>query len=293
MKSWLARLFFALSFAALTGCANMAAIQEFGKLSADAASYTKLTEQFASSPTRAKLYTFASEEGARKAMDASAIKRKESVRGASLFHAALSEYMTAVADLAGDEATSFDAEIGALADAALAQSYIKESEAKAVKSIGSIVASAATDFYRQRKLKEVIGEADAPLQVVVTAMSDLVSKAFVASLRDEQVTARSYYRNLEQRTRQDDKQSAAAERIYAEGAQKQVELADSIAAAREYAKVLKNIGAAHHELYKQRDKVSDAEVQRQLKQYVRKIRVAYKAARKEGGSSDDEAAAAE
>lgn len=292
MRTWLARVLTALSLAALTGCANMAAIKEFGKISADAANYQKLTAEFGSMPTRGKLYTFASEDDARKTMDAAAERRKPSVKAANLFQATLSEYMTTVADLASDEAVSFDTEIGALADAALAKKYIEEREAKAVKTIGGIIASATTDFYRQRKLKEVIGDADAPLQIVVVAMVDLVNKAFVASLEDEQALVRGYYQNLEQRARHEDRQLAAAERIYAEGAQKQVELAESIAAARAYAKTLQNIGVAHHELYKQRDKVSDAEVQRQLKQYVRKIWLGYKATRKEAAFSDETVAAA-
>lgn len=292
MKTWFVRALAVLSLAALTGCANMAAIQEFGKLSADAASYQKLTAEFAGMPTRGKLYTFSSEEDSRKRMDALAEQRKAPVKAANLFQAALSEYLTAVADLAGDEVVSFDAEIGGLAEAALAQKYIKESEAKAVKAIGGIIASAATDFYRQRKLKEVIGDADAPLQIVVAAMVDLVSKTFVASLETEQAFARTYYRNLEQRARHEDKQLAAAERIYTEGAHKQVELAESIAAARAYAKTLQNIGAAHHELYQQRERVSDAEVQRQLRHYVKKIWVGYKATRKEAVSGDDAPATA-
>jgi hypothetical protein len=281
MGTWFKRFAAVALFAVLTGCANLSAIQEFGKLSADAASYTKLTQEYASSPTRSKQYTLASEEDKRKALDALAETRKAQVASLQLYHSTLFEYMTAISDLASDEVVSFDDELGGLADAALKQKYIKESEAKAVKSLGTILASAATDFYRQRKLKEVIGQADAPLQTVIGAMHTIVVGGYASSLENEKAYARSYYRNLEARARNDDKQTVLAERLYGERIAKEAELDGRITASEQYGNVLKAIGSAHHKLFEQRDKVSDAEVQRQLKQYVKKIWAGYKAVQAE------------
>jgi prophage DNA circulation protein len=293
MKAWVVRLLAALSIAASSGCANMAAIQEFGALSADATSYTKLTDEFASSPSRTKQYTFAAEADKRQEMDKLAKDREGKAKAAKLFHSTLSEYMAAVAALAADEAVSFDDEVGKLADAALKNKYIKESEANAVKSLGSIVVSAFADFYRQRKLKEVIEKGDAPLQVIVNAMKELVTQDYVASLDGEMRYARSYYRNLEQRARMDDKQSALAERIYAEGAGKLLEIEERTAAVKSYAKTLDEIGSAHRKLYEQRDKISDAEVQRQMKQYAKRIWAGYKASRGDAASDKSTADAAQ
>lgn len=292
MNVWILRLLAVFSLSALVGCANLSAIQAFGKLSSDAAGYTKLTQEYASSPARSKQFTLASENEQREAMEVSATSRKGDVAALALYHATLSEYMAAVADLAADEATSFDDEIGKLSDAALKQGYIEEREAKAVKSIGTLIAGALTDYYRQRKLKQVISQADAPLQIVVSAMRKIVGKAYASSLENERSFVRSYYRNLEQRARFDDKQSALAERIYAEGSQKQAEFDQRLAAARHYDTVLKVIGEAHHQLFANSEQVGSAEIQRQLTQYVKRIRATYKAVRGESVSGDDVAAAA-
>ena len=276
MKLWFARLVAALSFITLAGCANMAAIQEFGKLSADAAGYTKLADEYASSPTRNQQYTFAAEKAARDTMVRQAAERRAQVERLRLLQKTLAAYMSTVADLAGDEVTSYDTEIGSLTDAAVAQNYISDNDAKAVKSILSIIASAATDFYRQRKLREVVEVANAPLQQVVQSMVG-IDKAYVESLKTEQDVVVSYYRNMEMKAR-DDKQSALAEQFFSTGQVKQVEFTDRVAAVNSYSNTLETIGKAHADLYANRDKISDKEVQRQVRAYVKKIYAGYKAA---------------
>lgn len=284
MRSHVIRLTSALVLTLLAGCANLAAIQEFGKLSADSAGYTKLTEEYASSPSRRKQYTLSTETKQREKLDEQGAQRQPQIQRLLLYHKTVSEYMKAVADLAADEATSFDEEIGGLADAAIKEKYIEEDKGKAVKSISSAIASALTDFYRQRKLKQVIDMANAPLQLVLGDMTTLVS-AYEESLRIEQADAQRYFRALESTARHQDKQNAAAEQIWAHMLERDVQMKDRVEAAAQYGKVLQKIGEAHQKLYDNRDKVSDAEVQRQLRQYSKQIYAAYKVARGESASA--------
>lgn len=284
MRNNIIRLTSALVLTLLASCANLAAIQEFGKLSADSAGYTKLTEEYASSPRRRKQYTLSTDCKQRERLDEQTAQRQPQIQRLMLYHKTVSDYMKAVADLASDEATSFDEGIGGLADAAIKEKYIEEDKAKAVKSIASAIASAVTDFYRQRKLKQVIDKANAPLQLVLGDMATLV-KAYEESLRIEKEDAQGYFRTLESTARHQDKQSATAELIRSHGLERDLQLKDRVEAAAQYGKVLQKIGEAHQKLYDNRDKVSDAEVQRQLRQYSRQIFAAYKVARGESASA--------
>jgi hypothetical protein len=268
----------------MAGCANLVAIQEFGKLSADSAGYTKLTEEYGSSPSRRKQYTLSSESDQRTTLDEQAAQRLPQVQRLILYHKTVSEYMKAVANLAADEVVSIDEDISGLADAAVKAKYIEEEKAKAVKSIASTIASALTDVYRQRKLREVIDKANAPLQLVLGDMATLVN-AYEESLRIEKADAQRYFRALESTARHQDKQIAIAEQIWARGAERDIQLKDRGDAAAQYGKVLQKIGEAHQKLYDNREKVSDAEVQRQLRQYSKQINAAYKVARDESAST--------
>lgn len=278
MANHLIRLVSMLCIALTAGCANLTAIQEFGRISSDSAGYTELTEEYATSPVRRKQYTLSSENEQRKILDRQAAQRVPQVERLMLYHKTVEEYMKAVANLAGDEAINFDEGINRLADAALQAKYIDGEKAGAVKTIASAIANALTDYYRQRKLDEVIAKANGPLQLVLGDMVTLVG-AYEESLMIEKADVRKYYRTLESIARHKDKQTAYAEEIWRKGREQEFLLNARIKAAVEYVSVLDEIGKAHQELYDNRDNVGSDEVQRQLRWYSRKIYDAYKIVR--------------
>lgn len=268
----------------LAACANLGAIREFGEISSDSAGYTQLTTEYATSPDRRKQYTFASENEQRSTLDGQAAERNAQVQALLLYHRAVSEYMQALAELASDKPTSFDSEIGGLADAAVKAEYIQQAEGDAIKTIASAIANAATDFYRQRKLKQVIGEANAPLQLVLSDMSTLV-RGYEESLCIEQTDARSYYRRLEQMARHDDKKSVEAERVWGDGQARDTAIDHRLVAAKAYQNTLKRISEGHQSLYDNRDRISKAEVQSQIRRYAGLIQSSYKAVKDYSSSS--------
>ena len=69
------RIATALLVLGLSGCANLAAIQEFGRLSADGAGYTKLTQDYLSVPDRARKNAQGSGADQSAALDALKAKR--------------------------------------------------------------------------------------------------------------------------------------------------------------------------------------------------------------------------
>lgn len=261
----------------LCACANLGSIREFAALSSDSAGYTALTNEYATSPTRLKKYTLEADDAQRKILDEQACQRKAQVEKLLLFHRTVSSYMKALSELSSDEIVSYDKELKDLTDKALTAKYIDEKEAGAVNAIAGLIARAATDFYRQKKLKLVIGEANAPLQDLLAVMKNLVD-SYSSSLENEKAAIVLYHRRLMTTARQE-KQSVVAEHLWLESQVEAERLDTRIRAAENYHKTISAISAAHADLYANRDRVSDKEVQRQMREYSSKIRDAYKAAR--------------
>jgi hypothetical protein len=70
----------------LAGCANLGAIQEFGKLSADSAGYTKLTDDYLAGPSNQKKYTLTSEADKRDELDRLSKERAKQGDQLGLYH---------------------------------------------------------------------------------------------------------------------------------------------------------------------------------------------------------------
>lgn len=313
----LLRVFASIAIVALSGCANLAGIQNFGKLSSEVAAYSKLTNDYAAGPRDSQKYTLSSEDQQRKVLATQATLRAKQVAKLRLLQTTLSEYMAAVAALAGDEVVSFDAELASFADSAQSTNMITAKEATAIKSIAGIIATALTDFYRQKKLLEVIEKADPHVQTLVTSIRGTVD-AYQEALEVDKQRARGHLLRMETLARAERSAleevrllarrdlvptgpnawaylpSLQAEEIWVERLKVEKDFDDKIKATRSYDVAMEGIAKAHSNLFANRSKVEDAEVQRQLMQYVKKISAAYKATKGDGdvAPADDKKTAA-
>jgi hypothetical protein len=263
----------------LCSCANLGSIKEFSAISSDSAGYTALTEEYATSPERLKKYTLEANEAQRTILTNQASERRAQVEKLRLFHKAVSAYMSALAELSSDELVSYDDDIAKLTSEAVAGGFLDDREVNSVNQISGLIARAATDNYRQRKLKVVLREANAPLQALLSTMESLI-RAYGSSLRNEKAAVSSYYRALIA-TARDEKQSAYAEELWLKSQAESERLDSRISAATGYSKTISNISSAHQKLFDERNRVSDKEVQRQIREYSSRIREAYKEARGE------------
>ena len=264
------------------GCANLGEIREFGKLSADSAGYTQLTDDYLSSPVRQKKYTFSNEKEVRDKLDELMKSRAVQAEKLKLYHKAIESYMKALADLAGDEVTNSDKELGSLIDNAKSTNLVPQDQADALKSISSVLSDAATNLYRQRKLHDVIDRANAPLQNVISGLIFNVGSAYPEAINGEEQYFVSYYQVLlatakePLTTSKEPREPAAAQLIIDLVAEKRPAFESRRKAATAYVATLKNIGIAHQYLHDNRDRLSNDEVRSAMKHYATEIYSAYK-----------------
>ena len=261
----------------LTGCANLDAIREFGKLSSDSAGFTKQTAEYVSTYERRKAWTFKDRAEQLAALDADTAARKPQAIELKLYHKVVSDYMSALADLAADEVPTYDKELGGLVDQAVKLKAIDETNAAAAKQISTIIADAATNLYRQRKLKYIIGEANPPLQQVLARMQFFVEQ-YQRTAKTEKDAFDSYYQSLEDLAR---KANEAMFAQYAWAMKNELEPArqERVDAAKAYLETIREISQAHQNLYDNRDRIDNKEFLTQFRRYTKAIYAAYKATR--------------
>jgi len=267
----------------LTGCANLGAIQEFGRMSADGASYTRLTNDYVQSPEVRKAYTFRADTAQRDNLTRVAEERKKQSAELAIYHKSISAYMNALADLAGDETPSFDPELDAMVDAAAEARYLTEEKAEAVRALGKALTNALASAYQQRELKQVIENANGPLQKVIASMT-VVMEGFAESLDTQHTAFVSYHQTLIGMGEEKGKDGTMREPVAAQMAYANLELGKPAYAARaraipKYIETLQKIAAAHQSLYDNRNRISCKEVLSQLAKQTRQIRAAYVAVR--------------
>lgn len=270
----------------LAGCVNLSAVQEFGKLSADSAGYTRLTDEYVSAPDRMRHYTLESDKLTLAELDRQATTRQAQGARLKAYHKAVEDYMKALADLAGDNIVAYDSELNGLIDSADRASAITADQAAPLKAVSNLLAHAATDAYRQRKLSEVIAEGNPPLQAIMKDLSQLI-QAYSASIEDERLRLDFYYRELIAQASEPigiagsraPKEPAAAQFIKQIHQERRAAFDERLKAATQYQQTIQVIAQAHQGLYDNRDHLGSAQTVSLIKSYSKQIQTAYKAFR--------------
>ena len=256
----------------LSGCANLGAIQEFARTSADSAAYTRLTDEYVNSPETSKLYTLENDAGERSRLDALAAERKPQAARLLLMHQALASYMAAVGELAADGLAEADTELDGMFDAAVKANYVDETTGAPLRSISKILAEAALNGYRQRELNKVIAAANAPLQQLI-AHQLVLMEAYGQSLANERAMQVRHQRVLHAMAREKSREPVAAELIWERSNLTAVQFREREKALPKYVETLKQIAAGHQALYDNRERLSNQEVAAQIKRYTKRIQL--------------------
>ncbi len=194
-------------------------------------------------------------------------KRADSVT--QMLYRAVAGYFDGLTRLSNNQLTNYhiDRLKNAVQETDLGVLYVKKDEADAYATLTDMMLRWFADSYRQKKIKEYIGEANAPVQVLLSKLEFIESKNLGDLLEFKKDRLFDHYRALLKATLSDyEKQEATAE--YYESVQGITTLEKEIAT---YAKSLKAIARGHQQLYENRNQISAEELRRSLTPYANDI----------------------
>ena len=284
-----------------TGCANLQAIQQFAKSSTEAETYKAIVDDYAQVPERAKYYIFAKNQSV---FDQQKKERSDQVKALMDMQTVIAEYMKALGELAADDLVSYDKSIDSLTAGLKETKALNDTELKAFGSISKLLAKAMADGYRQKKLNEVITEANEPLQTLILAQTKFV-EIYIKDLDEEKKSIDRYYgevivsalqNNLQKSQDVDqnvlEKELKALDRHYGDIVigeindpnqkgililvrdnmqQKMDTISKKQETARHYIDVLKTIGQGHQKLFDGRYKLTSPGLLAAVKAYAKYI----------------------
>ena len=257
----------------LSACADLKSIRKFADTSADSAGYTSLSADYPKSIERQKRYQ---EEKYHAQLDKEFQKRKAQQPALLALHKGVEEYMSALGALASDELVSYDKSVDSLAGDVKKAKLIDDSKADAFASLTKLITKAATDMYRQRKLKQLIGDSNKDFQTVISAMTDIVGQDFVSSLDNEAAAIDKYYKEIVTIADKAPPQQAAVELLKEKWREKKDEVEVKKQACILYVKTLKTIGGGHQLLFENKDKLSSKQVLDSINSYGKDVSAIYK-----------------
>jgi len=241
----------------VSGCADLSNIKKFAATSADSAGYTSLVSDYEKSAERLKGYEPPEQAGQ---LDKTIAERKAQQKPLLDMLHGIQEYMNAVGSLASDQLVSCDKSLTNVSDALKATKAVGTNQADAFEALSALLARAATDAYRQDKLKMIIRDANPHFQKVIQAMTDIVSKDFVASLDAEKIGVDKYYSDIIETAKRAPPQDAAIELVKESWRQRVDDIEAKRQACEAYAKILETIGKGHQALYDNADHLSSTEL---------------------------------
>ena len=180
--------------AALSACTNLKAVHDFASVSTEGQTLHSIAAELANSPQRQIRY--AATESAKADLVLASNIGKTNQQKLVAAHAIVQSYMAALANLACDGIVASN---NALVEfnKELEQAGIFEAHAQERDAFGrlaELVASAATDFYRQAKLSEMIERAAPAFPLAIGALQRIVTNDCVMILQSELGSANQYYK---------------------------------------------------------------------------------------------------
>jgi hypothetical protein len=255
---------FLLPLLLVAACADLGAVRDFAKLSASTADYRALVQRYETQPDRVARYAPRPPDATQLAQDRAT--RAMRVQPMLALQETLVTYMETLGRLAGDEAVAID--LNPLAAAAQKAGVVDAPTGALVSSVGDIILRAATGAARERGVRQMLEQGEAPVQAVIGRLRTLVG-AFAEDDASERDRAATYYSFLARSS-----SDRAAQRAVSEWRDLRLAEIDSRAAGRTaYLAALDKISAGHRLLHARRDALSVSETVRQIRLLENELRV--------------------
>lgn len=233
----------------LAACTDLSAVREFSRLSAETAGYRVLVDRYAGFGDRLAFWR-------ERPVDVG--DRAAQREGLLALHAALTAYMDALGDLAGDETVAVST--APLAEAAQRAGLFDAAMRPPVQALGDIVARAVTGTWRQRELSRVIEAGDAPVQDITARLIRFAEGLAAEDAEERRIAAFTY--DLTIRRAND----PAGIRALREWRLQRLGEIDARAGPRDaFIAAMRRIGEGHRMLFDNRDRLSAEETLRQIR----------------------------
>jgi len=220
-----------------SGCVNLAAVRNFAQEASTLSAHRGVSDDLVA--TKERLYVFAQQDPGADGLKAVRRVQEEFDHEQQT----LVKYLSSLAALADDDLDSFEKEIGQAGDAAGRAKLLDPAQAGILTSAGDLAARVATDFGRERKIRELVQRTDPAIQDLIGKLLGLVRNSYLASLDTERQGAEEFMRE------------AKSEKIQGLSRLADFVLRDHLQliearrnSAEAYAKALEQIGRAHGEL---------------------------------------------
>lgn len=256
----------------VSGCASFKEIKAFASLSSNAASYDAITRDYIGALDRRKQYQPQEFHGG---LEAQKTRREAQRASLDLLQQTVVDYMEGLGGLATGEIRTYDKSLKELSSNLNEATLLTNDEQEAVTALSIMLARAATTAYRQRQIKNLIQDANQPLQDVIKATRKIVSKGVIADLKVEFALVERYYDNLMLAPDSPEEPLAMslAQEVKVEALGR---VHSRIRSAQAYDYVLERISMGHQYLYDNRELIGNDELDRQLRPYIDELRGAYR-----------------
>lgn len=257
----------------LAGCADLTAIRDFSKISADSAGFTKIVDDYAQSDDMQLAYMYPPLE---KSGEIDRLKNESKARAdqaKELLNVlkAVESYMSALGDLASDQIVDSSTNIQKLMTEINAATPIDPKLSKSASAIASLVSKMITDGYRQRNLREAINEANPYIQDIDKSLALLLQKGFPLALRAEKTSVNDYY-DYWHNVALDHNELASIELIRIKKRDDTALFDDKEHALIAYREVFRIIAAGHQMLFDKQQDFKNKALLATIKQYALEIR---------------------
>lgn len=264
-----------------TACANLEAVRQFSKTSAATADYQQVVADYAQSPARQQAYqpSDLAEE-----LDADVEERAAQQARLEGAQKVLVQYMSALGDLAADKLPNVDAEVDGLGKALEKAKFIGEGDRALSKETGAaagtlakILTRAVLDHWRQRKVAQIIQEADPSVQTALAGLKGILSEEFEASLKVEEEAMNQCFEGALEGSKRLSNPDAVAPliRILEEERKEQLQVRRKRLQA--YQEVLDRIAKGHADLRQNVTRMTNEDLKARLRQYSKDLQALAKA----------------
>jgi hypothetical protein len=166
------------------GCANLTGIREFAKTSAEAAAFQGITRDFVTTLERRE--ALVKPPGAPPIAQETLKERKDLKNELDAAQQVLVNYMKALEALSSSDLIVYNTELDAFGKSLSDAKIASKKEVSTYKVAANLIVRISADLYRQRKLKEIIPDADPYIGQAITMMKEIITDNYLLSISNEE-----------------------------------------------------------------------------------------------------------